>query len=60
MNSGNREPQGSSEPRTYPKLAPLEDGREFCNFLGVNGSGETERCIREKDHDGEHVGMGSE
>lgn len=50
-----REPQDSKQ---YPLLAPYGD-QEFCNALGVNGSGDMERCIREKGHDGEHVGMGS-
>jgi hypothetical protein len=31
-----------------------------CEFVGVNGSGITERCIRRQGHPGQHFGMGSD
>lgn len=57
--SANSEQGESRPPQRLPLLAGSDD-YEPCNVAGVNGSGEWERCLREKGHEGPHMGMGSD
>lgn len=56
---GKRMSEQQAEPQSLPLLTGTDD-YEPCNVAGVNGSGEWERCICEKGHEGPHAGMGSD